>query len=209
MPNPSLRDEATARIRAHLAEGFHAPENFAPDIIEGLADEHDEAEVRRVVDELLPILVAEREADMRSWHRVTDCDRLDAAFEELNARGVMARHNWWCCRNCGRSAMPDEFQRLDGEWEGRPIIGYAFYHNQDTERAVEGGGIYLGYGSCESADTEAAYEARSVEVARMAVDALERHGLKVTWDGTYDTCPRIDLLWQRRARPERFWEMDQ
>ncbi len=208
MTEPSLHDQATERIRLHLAEGFETLDELLPLIIEGLSDEHDEAGARRVVDEVLPPLIAEREEQMRSWPEVTDCDRLDAAFEELNARGVMARHNWTCCNTCGRAAMPDEFQRLEGEWNGKPIIGYAFYHMQDTERAVEGGSIYLGYGSCEGAPDEATYVAQSVAIARIAVDALERHGLKVRWDGTYNTRPKVQLTWQRRARPARFCEGD-
>src|ERR1051325_1084761 len=35
-------------------------------------------------------LAAAHERSKASWPKLTDCDRLDAAFDDLNARGIMA-----------------------------------------------------------------------------------------------------------------------
>jgi len=34
----------------------------------------------------------------REWPSVTDCDRLDRAFADLNGRGIVARQNFACCK---------------------------------------------------------------------------------------------------------------
>lgn len=207
-PTPSLESEVTDLIRSELAQGFRAREEIASYVGDMLGDVHDAAEVVAAAERLLPGLVAEREAEMAGWPAVTDCDRLDAAFEELNARGIMARHNWWCCGNCGCDVMPDERKRLRGKWQGVPIVGYAFYHAQDTECAAAGGGIYLNFGSCEQTRKRARYEAKSLEVGRTIVEVISKHGLSVAWDGTHGQRPRVEMEWRRRARPARFCEGD-
>jgi hypothetical protein len=201
MASPELKQEATTQIQLHLAQGFETPEQFLPGIIEMLADEHDEDEVRRVVAELLPKLQSQHVRDQRTWPSVTDCDRLDAAFEALNASGIMAKHHWWCCGNCGAAAMPEEFDRIGGRWQGTPIVGYAFYHVQDTESAVDNGDLCLNFGSCEQASDAQAYEAQSIAVARTVVACLREQGLEVDWDETYGRRPRVRVTWQRRSRP--------
>ncbi|HVU62448.1 MAG TPA: hypothetical protein VHC70_00620 [Phycisphaerales bacterium] len=208
MGSNTLIDEAQQRIAQQLAEGFSTPVAISESVIEMLSDEHPTEEVQRIVESLMPMMLAERQREIAGWPSVTDCDRLDAAFEDLNARGIMARHHWTCCSTCGRAEMPDEFNRLGGRWRGVPIIGYTFYHIQDTESAADGGGIYLNYGSCERAADEAAYEKACLRVAGTIRETLERLGLPVIWDGTYAKKLQVPLKWQRRARPARFCEGD-
>src|SRR5262245_26167777 len=45
-------------------------------------------------------VAAHREAQA-GWAPVTDCDRLDAAFTELDHVGVLARQHYRCCATCG------------------------------------------------------------------------------------------------------------
>jgi hypothetical protein len=166
----------------------------------------DPGAVRSLIEQTLPAALSDLKHAQESWPRVTDCDRLDAAFEDLNAMGIMARHHWWCCGTCGAGAMSGEFARLQGTWNGAPIVGYVFYHQQDTEIAVTHGDIALNYGSTEQAASEADYEAASVRIAETARAVCLRHGLAVDWDGTYETRPAVRLKWQRRRPPPRFTE---
>lgn len=204
MPTDEVQQAASDRIRFVLNIGFVPRDGLVQDVVEWLIDEHGEEAARAAAKAVLPGIVREREAEIATWPAVTDCDRLDAAFEELNARGIMARHDWTCCSNCGRGEMSDEFDRLDGQWEGKPIIGYVFYHQQATEDAADQGGLSFNFGSCESIDDEQEYVAKCLEVARALQDALTSRGLKVTWNGTYAQRPHVQLNWQRRARPKRF-----
>jgi len=72
------------------------------------------------------------------------------------------------------------------------VRGYTFYHMQGTESAVEGYGLYLYYGAVEVG------EGPALRVANSIVDALQRHGLKTTWDGTSSTAIKVQLDWKRR-----------
>ena len=63
---------------------------------------------------------------------------------------------------------------------------------QGTESAVEGYGLYLHYGAVE------ACEEAALQVANEIVDALQRHGLKTKWDGTWSNAIEAQLDWKRR-----------
>src|SRR5438270_300390 len=66
-------------------------------------------------------------------------------FADLESAGIVCRQNFTCCGNCGGAEIGDEIEQQ--RELGREICGYTFFHWQDTERAVEGNGLYLSYGS--------------------------------------------------------------
>jgi hypothetical protein len=176
-------------------------ERIVEGAVEQFSDELDEAGVAELEEEAPRIYVeafAAHEEAKRAWPQVTDCDRLDVAFEELNERGILARHHWWCCQTCGHGAMPDE--RAAVLAAGGVARGYAFYHVQDTEAAVDGAGVCLAYGAFEDGD------APTLAIAHEVVDVLQKHGLTVRWDGSVKRRITVDLVWQRRARPQRWCE---
>src|SRR6187551_979395 len=190
-----LRNEILAGLGRMLREGFGDHEHdIIESAVEQFTDGLDDATSEEVAAEM-PMLYrqahAHFEREKAGWPPVTDCDRLDAAFDELNELGILARHHWWCCQNCGHAAMPDE--RDATQARGAPARGYAFYHVQDTEAAVDGAGVFLAYGSFEKATPE-------VQVASEVVQTLTRHGLEPRWDGSVKARIRVPLSWQRRAR---------
>jgi hypothetical protein len=67
---------------------------------------------------------------------------------------------------------------------------------QGTEAAVEGCGLYLYYGAVESGEEPA------LRVANEIVDALQRHGLRTEWDGTWSSAIKVQLDWKRRIRKD-------
>lgn len=205
---PSLAKECASFLRSSLVEGFVPAEELPAFAAAALSSEFDTNEVHRAAARLLPKMAARREREMRSWPRVTDCDRLDAAFEELNTLGIMARHDWTCCGTCGRTAMEDEFDDLGGEWDGVPITGYVFYHMQATAEAAEGHGLYLCFGSCCEDENDAVFESASLEVRVKVCDVLTGHGLAVEWDGTLESPLFVDMKWQRRNPPARFYDSE-
>jgi hypothetical protein len=190
-----LRDDAHARILASIAEGFDDEAAILDGVIELLSDDLDDdaaAELRAAAPAIYREAAAVHARAQAAWPAVTDCDRLDAAFDDLDRRGVVARHHWWCCQNCGHRAMPDERARAVAD--GRAARGYTFYHVQDTERAAEGGGLLLAYGAF---DDPAAAGAIAAEV----VDVLRAHGLAPSWSGSPAQRILLPMQWQRRARP--------
>jgi hypothetical protein len=68
--------------------------------------------------------------------------------------------------------------------------------------------LYLNYGSTEGADSESLYESACLRVADTICEVLRKHGLPVSWDGTYDRKIGVPLDWKRRKRPARFYGVE-
>lgn len=135
--------------------------------------------------------VARRENAKSTWPPETDNDRLERAFEALNRRGVVALHN---AGNTQSDGYGDFLDRLE-ETGPAGVIGYCFYHWQDVERALDGGGLYLAFGPRDSDEEPDG----GVAVGRIVVGELDRVGLATSWNGTFSQRILIDNFeWQRR-----------
>jgi hypothetical protein len=148
---------------------------------------------------LAAILREAADADAReraTWPEVTDCDRLDRAFDALDAEGVLARQNFSCCQRCGSGEM---FDLVHDEREmGRALDGYVFYHAQDTDSVVAGGSLHLRYAGMGDGPGDTA------AIGRRVVEALRAEGLEASWDGRPDrTIELPSFAWKRRAPPAR------
>lgn len=129
------------------------------------------------------------------WNHETDCDRLDDAFAELDRSGIIARQHWTCCQTCGHTEIKYE---IDEMTEYRTVRGYTFFHQQDSEFAVEKDMLYLAYGTVDMEDDEAV-----LAIAHEIVTTLRRYKLAVEWNGTIQKRICIkELHWQRRRLPE-------
>jgi hypothetical protein len=186
---PDLAAELRAFIDREVRSGFTPVGEIPEAAVEYLAADADASTLRLHADAYTAdALVAHAEAQ-KQW-TTTDCDRLDASFAQLEAHGILARQDFSCCQNCGHGEMWDLAQSALAE--DRPVRGYAFYHHQDTESAVEGGGLYLAYGSVTEGD-----EALT-GIGHEIVGALRSNGLHVTWDGTTKKRIVVSLDWKRR-----------
>lgn len=206
MTDNRLEAKLADYLERKMREGFQVDEDLIAPAADSCGDESDEETevIEQVAARVLLDVRAKLRIEQASWPAITDCDRLDAAFEKLNAAGILARHDWACCGNCGKTEIFDEFERLDGYIGDQPIIGYTFYHQQSTESAAEGAGLYLYWSSTEGARDEKTYESQSIAVAQAICDALRAEGLTVSWDGSYGRAIGIDLDWKRRLPPARF-----
>ena len=175
-------------IRA-LVNGAFVPEEEIPQIaIEGLADEYDAESLEPYAAILTQEYLAEHEKDQESWPATTDCDRLDLAFEALERSGILCRQDYQCCLSCGYARISRELDEI-----GRDRFrGFTFYHQQDTNGAVESGSIGLGYGSVADDD------AKSIAIGQEIVSAVREQGLKVDWIGSLDQRIIVRLDWKRR-----------
>jgi hypothetical protein len=123
-------------------------------------------------------------AAQAGWPAVTDNDRLTAAFAALDAAGIVAREHWTGTLSDGRYEI--------GTPAGR---GYCFYHRQDEERCVAGGGLLIAYGTASDDGDVAA-------VGRAVAAALAAEGLTVEWDGTPEARIEVRMPWRvRRTGP--------
>jgi hypothetical protein len=183
-----LREFIAYRVR----EGFES----AHDIIENAGDwaygryERDDLlpEIKRLTAEAL----AAHRSEQAGWGPTTDCDRLDAAFAALNARGIVARQEFSCCNNCGFTEIWDEIEEAE---KHQPIEGYVFYHLQCPERAIATGQLLMAYGCLED-DPEALQR-----VGNKIVAELHRVGLNASWGGTLSHPIVVKgIVWRRRRQ---------
>jgi hypothetical protein len=131
--------------------------------------------------------LAEHAREEATWSGRTTNDLLDSAFADLDARGVVTAQALGSTLQEG-AALIDE-RCADRDEAAR---GSVFYHRQDLEDAVEGGGLSLAF---------VAYgpEADAAAIGREIVHVLSHHGLSVTWSG--NPKQRIQLApfaWQKR-----------
>ncbi|MEO0424312.1 MAG: hypothetical protein AAF184_18385 [Pseudomonadota bacterium] len=193
--DPSSDDaELVAQLRHYidlaLVGGFRPLAEISEIAIEIVADEFDERKVRALARKVLSDQLSKYRESQSTWPQVTDCDRLDAAFAELEESGIVARQNATCCQTCAGAEVWDEVEsKLKA---GEVIRGMTFYHEQDTESAVEGGGLYLAYGSVEGADGAA------VAIGEEVRKLLQSHGLQVSWNGQLNQRIHVTLDWKRR-----------
>jgi hypothetical protein len=146
-------------------------------------------------DEVSSALDAEFERhsiEKKSWPSVTDCDRLDAAFQAINGRGVIALQNAGYTQSDG---YDDFIEAYENSPNPDAVLGYCYYHGQDMDRAVRGGGLHLAFGPAKPSDEAS----QGPNVARMIREELERAGLSDSWDGSFNKRIYIpQIVWQRR-----------
>jgi hypothetical protein len=70
---------------------------------------------------------------------------------------------------------------------------YCFYHGQDVERAVAGGGLLIAFGDLDDD------KSKKAKVGGLVRDVLEEFGFAIDWNGDTETRLNIPALdWKRR-----------
>ncbi|MGW1123613.1 DUF6891 domain-containing protein [Streptomyces sp. NPDC002526] len=189
-PVPELAEEVRERLEPRVRELLRGGYGSVQTLTETAEDYLVKDGVRPVTlaqaRELVERLWLERVEEQRSWaDDVTDPDRIERAFAELDGRGITAREHFTCCRSCGMSEI-----HADGPDDAR---GFVFFHLQGTESAAAGHGLTLYYGGFDdSAETTAA-------VGREVAAVLAEAGLTVEWDGSPDKAIELTGLdWRKR-----------
>ena len=168
---------------------------------------HDAAEIVEIIDEAIfepgqidkgwlraeiEKAFRQKRAEEETWPEVTDCDRLDRVFEELEEQGILALQNAGYTQSDGLADVSQFYREAGGEQSG--IEGYCFYHGQDLERVMESGELWLAFGHVSGEDGPGA------EVGRRIKRAFEAAGFAVEWDGSIKTRLLVKAIrWQRRG----------
>jgi hypothetical protein len=173
-------------VKKWVWSGFCTPADVDEMVDDVLDEDSDEGAIRATI---APEFARKRAAEA-GWPSETDCDRLDAAFVELNASGIIALHNTGYTMSDGRDIVGIELEKRDRE----AVVGYCYYHAQDVERALECGGLWIAFGDLDNTPEG------KVAVGRRVVAELERHGFHAAWDGDPERrigVPEFD--WKRRG----------
>lgn len=174
-------------IRVGVWSGFYTPEEVHGIIDDVLEEGATEEMLRAAVEPEFE----KKSAAEKSWPAVTDCDRLTAAFDRLNARNVL------CLPNAGHTMSDghvDAYEALSNR-PGHSYFGYCFYHGQDLEQAVKGQGLMLAYDHVEGDVPD------KLLVGLAIKEEMECAGFSVEWDGK--TSSRINLPfidWKQRYK---------
>ena len=176
-------------IRKAIWSGFYTPEEIDEIIDDILEEDAHEDYLRSAV---APEFEKKREAEM-NWPSETDCDRLEQALAALEKRNIL------CLQNSGYTISDghqDAFEVLS-DLPGHSYIGYCFYHGQDLERAVDGGGLMIAFDHIKGDVPD------KITVGVALKEELERVGFEIDWDGTNEkriNIPKIE--WKRRYKNE-------
>jgi len=170
--------------------GYYLPDEVH-EMLDDILEEVDEDAMRQAIDAEF----ARKAEEEKTWPSVTDCDRLDSAFIQLDKIGICA------CQNAG-DTMSDGYSDVTEAIENRGkdnYYGYCFFHGQDIERAIEGHGLSVAFGDLNDV------KGTIIGVGRTVKHALEEAGFDVEWDDTADTRLNISKInWQRRyLRPRQ------
>lgn len=157
--------------------GFILPTKVDRMIADILEPDADETMLRGAV---APEFARKAEAE-KGWPSETDCDRLDTAFVRLDLRGVLCLHN----AGYTMSDEHDDAREALSEQPTHKYFGYAFYHGQDVERAIDGSGLMIAF---DHVDGDVADKAR---VGVVLKEELENAGFAAAWDDTTQT--RINI----------------
>jgi hypothetical protein len=183
-------DALRRQVRRDVAGGFYDDDAILTNANQQFEEELPRPLLRRQASAALREALARHRAAEICWPAITDCDRLDAAFAALEADGIVARQNFTCCGTCGATEIWEEIEAAQAQ--GVAVQGYAFFHMQDTDSAVEGDGLYLNYGACETG------ESASIAIGHRVVAALEAQGLTTGWDGRLETRIGVAIDWKKR-----------
>ncbi len=149
----------------------------------------------RAVSAAIDSCIAKWKSSQVDWPDVTDCDRLDSVFAQLNEQGIVAMHNAGMTQSDGHDDFRDIYDKHPNKSR---LLGYCYYHGQDLERVVRGGPLFFSFGPCD-AKLE---ETEGPRVGRMIAQQLTNAGFDVEWDGTFNERIRIPKFnWQRRGIP--------
>lgn len=173
-------------IKVHVWGGFDA----ADEIQEVISDLLEEGADEKLLRESVSIEFKKKFEAENFWPQVTDIDRLENVFQVLNSNGILCLHNAGYTMSDGHE---DSSNALRSYPKGK-FFGYCFYHGQDLERAISGGGLMLAYDHVDGDVPE------KIKVAQTMQQELEKAGFILDWDGTTNqriNIPQFD--WKHRA----------
>lgn len=189
--DPPTIDSYREQIACYVATGFMSRDEIIEQVTEMADDELPTGTYRPEIEKMTDETIRAHTLAQQSWSAETDCDRLDAAFAELEQAGIVCRQNFTCCGTCGVAEIWPEMEVRRSS--GLEISGFAFYHSQDTERAADGAGLMLCFGSITNKQKPA------LAVARRIVETLNRHGLTTQWNEKFEQRVFVIMDWKRRS----------
>jgi len=185
-------EDVLMAIRGFVYSGYDTAERIYEVVTEEMYEPED-IDVGWVRDRIAELFEAKL-AEEKTWPAITDCDRLDMAFEELNRSVIIALQNAGMTQSDGWDDVREVYRERGGRTSG--IEGYCFYHGQDLERVVMGDILYLRFGAMDQDENH------GVTVGKRIVAILKSHKFEPEWNETFQQSMHIrGIDWKRRSVP--------
>jgi hypothetical protein len=144
------------------------------------------------LDKQIEVELAKKRSAEATWPSRTNFDRLDDVFKILRSAGILAMHNAGNRQSDAEGDARDEWDNLGGPESG--LKGFVFYHNQDVERVVESGDLYIGFSTFPGSTIAA------LELAQKTALELQKAGFTVTVPSNVDTRILVTGVdWKKRS----------
>lgn len=184
-PDKAARlDQLRNYARVQVWSGFRTPSEVRADVLEALREETtDLSEADRLTEEFIAAAQESLAAASDSWPSLTEFDRLQAAFTQLEAADIVVIQA--CDDHWTANALLQ--QRAAA---GAPPRGVAYFTHSDVWHAVDHGMLEINVWHANSANV-----APGDELLEQVQQTLARHGI----DSLFDE-GRIEatVAWQRR-----------
>lgn len=181
-----ILEQVRGWITLRVAEGFESDADILAASVEIFGDAFDAKKLRPFAAACTAEVASEHRRDQSDWPETTDCDRLDAAFADLETAGICARQHFSCCYSCATDEMQAEIDETAHS-------GYAYTTPADTEQAATHGRMFVSFGST------AGGRRANAAIGQRVLAALRRAGLRAEWDGDPDhRIALVGLVWKRR-----------
>ena len=115
--SPADFDELHDFVKVQVAAGYASFDDIVDEAVEVFDGAlPDPQALRAAATAITEQSIAAHVRDQARWPEQTDCDRLDAAFAELDGLGIRARQHYSCCGTCGSNDIRIEMGRATAEW---------------------------------------------------------------------------------------------
>ena len=174
------------QIKTYVWSGFYEADEVDQMIDELIEEGADESFLRSAVTSEFE----KKALTETTWPAETDCDRLDRAFEQLNANGIIALQNSGFTMSDGYEDVEDHLRKRKRD----DIRGYCYYHEQDLDSAMTESTFMIAFGSLNE------NRATILEIGREVENVLVSHGFNIDWDDDCKTRIRIvNIDWKRKT----------
>jgi hypothetical protein len=186
LPDTEALDRLRAFARVQVRSGYLPDSTVRDEVVEAARDDLSrgrdaEALAAEVVQDEIDAL----ESEQATWPETTDVDRLEAAFADLEAHGLLVLR---ACEDHWDATAA--LTRLDEAGESVP--GVLFFSHTDVWHAVDHGMLELSLWHGDTANV-----AVGDDLLGLVLRTLGGHGLQAAFDeGRIETT----LAWQRRRR---------
>lgn len=150
------------------------------------SDELSHINVEKIIEEKIQI----KSLEEKKWPKCTHNDLLDKFFLKLNKTGIIALQN---VKNfaSGLDEVTDIFQNQNKTKAN--LHGFCFYQWQDTEVAINGGGLRFSYGDLDN------NKEQSAKIGSFIVEEIKKTALKPDWSGDQEKKIHIsNFKWRKR-----------